>query len=423
MARSFLRENARWLSAGVVLTLGSSFGQTYFISIFADRIMADYGLSHGEWGAIYTAATLSSAVALLFAGKLADRIRVARLAALICLAYAAIAVGMALNESPLVLVFLIFGLRFCGQGMISHLGVTAMARWFRAHRARAVAIAGLGYSLGEAVLPRAAALAEPLIGWRTVWLVVALVLVVGFLPLIAWLSRDERSPQGVAEADLSAGRDGRHWSRRDVARHTLFWMLMPAVIANSFIGTVIFFQVAHIAETMGWDKVAMTGAYPFYAGTTVVVALIAGWLVDRFGPDRMLPLFLLPLGAGVAMVGPFAGLWSWFVALSLCGVTTGIAHAMWGAYWAEIYGTRNIGAVKAMATAAMVVGSAVGPGVTGLLIDLGVDFGVQTLWMAVSVVVICGLNALVAGRLPPRLVGEGPAGSGEGATEQTESQA
>ena len=402
MVSSFYRDNARWLGVGVLLTLVSSFGQTYFISIFADRIMADYGLSDGDWGGIYTVATLSSAACLLWAGRFADQIRVSRLAVMILIAYSAIAVGMSLNENPIILVFLIFGLRFCGQGMVSHLGTTAMGRWFRAHRGRAVAIAGLGYAIGEATLPRLAAWAEPLIGWRSVWLIVAVILIAGFAPLIAWLARDERSPRGIAAADQSPGRDGRHWTRSALVRHPIFWAMVPAIVTSSFIGTVIFFQVAHIAQVMDWSKLDMTTAYPAYAATTIVVSLIAGTLADRVGPDRLLPVFLLPMGLGILFVGPFDGLWSWWVALGLTGVTTGISHALWGALLPEIYGTKHLGSIKAIASAFMVVGSAIGPGVTGVVIDLGVDFTGQTVAMAIATVVFSALNLWVLLRLPPR---------------------
>lgn len=406
MIDRFYQQNARWLGVGLMLTLVSSFGQTYFISIFADNIMAEYGLSDGDWGGIYTIATLSSAACLLWAGRFADQIPVSRLAAMILTAFAAVAVGMSLNESPIILVFLIFGLRFCGQGMISHLGITAMGRWFRAHRGRAVAIAGLGYSIGEAALPRLAAFAEPLIGWRSVWLIVAVILIAGFAPIIAWMAKDERSPQGIASAGESPGRDGRHWTRKDMLGHWMFWGLAPGIVAASFIGTVIFFQVAHIAEVMGWSKIDMTTAYPAYAATTIVVSLIAGSMSDRVGPDRLLPIFLLPMGIGIAFVGPFEGIWSWWVALGLTGISTGIAHAMWGALLPELYGTRHLGAVKAIASAFMVVGSAIGPGITGMVIDLGVDFTGQTMAMALATVLLSALHFIVVSRLPARAASE-----------------
>ena len=37
---SFLRENRSQLSAGMLLTFSSSYGQTYFIALFAAQIMA-----------------------------------------------------------------------------------------------------------------------------------------------------------------------------------------------------------------------------------------------------------------------------------------------------------------------------------------------------------------------------------------------
>ncbi len=399
MSQSFYRANAGWLGAGVLLTFASSFGQTYFISIFAGRIMAEYGLSDGQWGGVYTGATLGSAAMLVWAGQFADRERVAPLASLILLTFAAVAVGMALGRHPALLVLLVFGLRFCGQGMISHVAITAMGRWFIGHRGRAVAIAGLGYALGEAVLPRLAAGLVPLIGWRQVWLLVALLLVAVVLPLVHWLARRERHPRGTPESEQSAGRDGRHWTRRQVVGHWVFWALVPAVVANSFIGTVIFFQMVHTGRVMGWDPVTMTSAYPLYAATAMGAALVAGWLADRLGPDRLLPVLLVPSAAGVALIGPVGGVWAWFAALALAGVTSGIAHALWAPLYAELFGTRHLGATKAVATAFMVIGSAIGPGVTGLAIDLGVDFPAQTPWLAAVALGISAWHLVVLARL------------------------
>ena len=65
---TFLRENARWLGAGALLSFLSSFGQTYFIAIFAGEIRAEFGLSHGQWGGIYALGTGASAVLMLWAG-------------------------------------------------------------------------------------------------------------------------------------------------------------------------------------------------------------------------------------------------------------------------------------------------------------------------------------------------------------------
>ena len=142
---AFLRENAPWLTAGVLLTFLSSFGQTFFISIFAGHIRADFGLSHGQWGGIYTVGTFVSALAMVWAGGLTDRFRVRVLAPVILVLTALACLAMALNPVWWGLFFVIFALRFSGQGMTSHIAVVAMARWFIASRGKALSIVRFVY--------------------------------------------------------------------------------------------------------------------------------------------------------------------------------------------------------------------------------------------------------------------------------------
>ena len=70
---SFFTENGKLLSFGFFMTLASSFGQTYFISIFGPEIQAEFGLSHTLWGTVYLIGTLCSALLLTYSGSLIDR--------------------------------------------------------------------------------------------------------------------------------------------------------------------------------------------------------------------------------------------------------------------------------------------------------------------------------------------------------------
>jgi len=67
-SENFLFKNAPFLTAGVLLTFMSSFGQTFFISIFAGEIRTAFNLSHGAWGGIYTIGTFLSAIVMVWAG-------------------------------------------------------------------------------------------------------------------------------------------------------------------------------------------------------------------------------------------------------------------------------------------------------------------------------------------------------------------
>ena len=95
---SFFRQNANWLAAGILMTLASSFGQTYFISIFADKIRNEFNLSHGEWGVTYTLGTGISAILMIWAGVLADKYRARVIVSAAFLGLALSCIAMAVNS-------------------------------------------------------------------------------------------------------------------------------------------------------------------------------------------------------------------------------------------------------------------------------------------------------------------------------------
>ena len=378
---TFLAENRRWLATGLLLAFGSTFGQTYFISLFAGEIRADYGLSDGDWGLLYTLATLCSALLLLGRGSWADTVPLSRLAPLVALAFAGAAALMAVGWSIWTLGLAVFLLRFCGQGMFSHIKMTAMARWFVATRGRAMAITNLGYPMGEVLMPLPFLVLMGLIGWRASWGVVALLILFVVLPLLVSLLAQDRAPRGMEASAGSPGRDGRHWTRAEVLRHWSFWALVPMLLTPGFIGTVIFFHQVHVSEVKGWALTAMAPAYPAYAAATVSMAFAAGWACDRFGPARLLPVMVLPMALGIWLVGPADTPSGWIVALGILGMTQGMSGAVWGTLLPWVYGTKNLGSVRALATAIMVLSTAIGPGITGLFIDWGVNFPRQGLAM------------------------------------------
>jgi len=149
---SFIKQNAPFLATGALLSFLSSFGQTYFISIFGGEIRAHYGLSNGDWGLIYMIGTGASAAVMVFAGGLADRFRVRQLGITIILMLGLSCLLMAWNPIAALLPLLVFCLRFFGQGMTTHVATVAMARWFIATRGRALAVAAMGYMFAEATL-------------------------------------------------------------------------------------------------------------------------------------------------------------------------------------------------------------------------------------------------------------------------------
>lgn len=396
---AFYRQNAWWLGTGLLFTFGSSFGQTYFISFFAGGIRAEFDLSNGEWGSLYTAATVMSAITLMQLGKLADTVALSRLAVMVALAYALSALAMMVSVHWLMLAIGVFGLRFCGQGMMTHLAMTAMARWFRANRARAVAVAALGFPIGEAAFPLFVVGVLEVTGWRVGWGLVAVLIAGVLLPAAFLLTRHGRTPKGEGAGDAALGMGGRHWTRGEAVRNFAFWLLLPGILAPPFIGTCAFFHQVHIAEVRGYDLATMALAYPLYAAVSVGTALISGPIVDRLGPTRFLPFFLLPIAAAMVVLSRPGGVEIWFLMLMGIGFSQGVVVTLTGSLWPTLYGTRNIGAIKALGTAMMVFATAAGPGITGVFIDLGAPFPDQALFLAAY----CAAVSVIYLALAPKL--------------------
>lgn len=378
----FIRENLPFLGTGVLLSFLSSFGQTFFISIFGGEIREAYGLTNGDWGLIYMIGTGASALVMVFAGGLADRFRVRTLGIVVILMLASACLFMAFNAVAALLPFVIFALRFTGQGMTTHVATVAMSRWFIATRGRALAIAAFGFMIGEATLPLTMVWLKSFIEWRTLWVCFAAFCVLACFVLYRLL-RLERTPQSMAENTQSTGMNGRHWTRSDALRHPLFWAMVPAVMSFSGFGTAFWFHQVHFAELKGWSHLSLVAVFPLGTLALSLSTIGYGWAIDRFGATRLLPFYLIPLVVAFVLhwYAPSLG-WTAF-AVMLMGMAGGGQATLLNACWAEFYGTRHIGAIKSAAAALMVLGSAIGPGLSGWLIDNGIGFEVQQLGYAV----------------------------------------
>lgn len=399
---TFLRDNAPWLTAGLLLTFLSSFGQTFFISIFAGHIREAFSLSHGEWGGIYSLATASSALVMLWAGGWTDRLRVRALAPGILVLLAAACWSMALNPVWWGLFGVIFALRFAGQGMTSHIAVVAMARWFVATRGKALAIATLGFSLGEALLPIAFVALMAMVDWRLLWVAAGFVAIAG-IPLLRLLLSRERTPGTWTRSDQSLGMLKRHWTRNEALAHFLFWFMVPALLGPSAFQTAFFFHQVHFAEVKSLPHVELVAMFPLYTMVGIAAMVGSGWALDRFGTPRLIPFMQLPMVAAFAIFATAHAPPALFAGLFFLALNAGFNSTLPNAFWAEFYGTGHIGSIKAMAAAVMVLGSAIGPGVTGGLIDAGVGLETQYLVISGYFVLTSAMMAIGIARARPLL--------------------
>ena len=389
---SFLRENGRWLLGGFLLTTFSGFGQTFFISLSSGHLRSEFGLSHGEFGLLYMIGTLGSASLLPFVGRSVDAFPIQRVALAVILALAAFCAAMASVSSVWMLFVVILGLRLCGQGMMTHTSMTAMARWFSAQRGRAVSVASLGFPASESCFPAFFVIVSGLVGWRMGWSVVAGILILFTLPLIAFLLKADRQPKATETGASEV--EGRQWTRPQVLRDPLFWCVSAGILAPPFINTAILFNQVYLVDLRGWTLELFASAFVVMAVFAVLSSLALGTLIDRYSARRLLPFALVPLTGACLVLSLSHEPWSAFVFMALCGIGNGFTATLSGAFWPEVYGTRHIGAIRSVAFAMMVFSSAAGPGLMGIMIDAGIPFDRQLMGMAIY----CAGMTLVLGK-------------------------
>lgn len=402
----FLRENAAFLSAGLLICFTSSYGQTFFISLFAAEIMAGSGLSDGDWGLIYAVATTASAALMVFLGPLTDRLRVRRLAMVAATGLALACVAMASLSGAIALTVTVLALRLFGQGMMSHIAAVAMARWFVANRGKALSVSSMGFALGQAVLPIIFVALLAAVDWHWLW-VASAGLVLLSMPLILRLLRAERTPQSLAKETPAPGMGGLHWTRGTVLRHWLFWLLIPLLLGPPAFGTALFFHQVHLTTVKGWALLDYVALMPLLTVVSVASTFASGAVLDRVGTGRLIAVYMLPFALAFLLIGWADTLTAAAVGLMVFGLGTGAQATVPTAFWAEYYGTRHLGSIKAMGVAVMVFGSAIGPGITGVLIDAGYAFPQQMPAIAAYFLVSGGLATLgvwrARGMLAPKV--------------------
>lgn len=410
-----IRQEWRLLLFGFVMMFATSPGQTYFIALFSGEIRADLSLSHGEFGAVYSIATLSSAVVLLWTGALVDRVDLHRFARYSVIGLAIACLSLAVSQNIFMLVIAIFLLRQLGQGLMYMTSTTAMVRYLEPNKGKANALSGLGYSFAEATMPSLVIFLLLVMTWRQSWVLFALVLAVVIPIALHFLlkghgQRHQQYLMDLAkdEADEALEKDSkkkvyrrRQWTRAEVIRDPLFYLFTPGMLAQSMLFTGFMFHQIHLVEEKGWPLVVWGSLYLLYALSTIVMNLIIGVLVDRFGAVRLAPFVTIPMGIGLLILSSSDSVIVaviFMLCMSMSSAAQGTAAAP---FFAERYGSKNLGSIKSLGTFMMVMMSAISPAILGWCIDLGIRMDTLAVGAAMYVAVTSAL-AFYAYRLSLR---------------------
>ncbi len=385
---SFFRANRAMLSFGLLAAFSTSFGQTFFISLFLPSFEGDFQLGKSGFGFLYGSATLASALLLPWIGGAIDRVNLRRYAMGTVAGLAMSALALSLAPNMWVFAAGLLGLRLCGQGLLGHISQTVMARDFDTDRGKALGVAGIGYPLGEGVLPIVFALLLRGVDWRWVWFGVALFAGGVLLPVMLRLLAGHSSK--LPHADSPGYQPASSFDRSQLWRDRRIYLVMPSVLVPPFVLTGIFLYQAALAEAKGWSLEWIAGAFSAFALTRALSSLAIGPVIDRLSATRILPVYMLPLTVGLIVASIAASPWLAFVYMVLAGLTAGASGSVASAVWAELYGGENVGRVRSLASAFAVVAAAASPPLMGGLFTLGVTLP-QMLAGAAGLVILASL--------------------------------
>ncbi len=397
------------LGLGIFLIFCSSFGQTFFISLFSGEIRKEFNLSHGIFGIFYSAATLISAIIFFWLGKLTDQINLTFLGLITLGILSGFSFLFSSAETLLILFLSLFGLRLFGQSMISHVAVTAMARWYSKKRGRALSIALMGHPIGEAILPSLITFFLFQLTWREIWFGIGTCIIIIFLPLVYWLGKylklqklnSLNSEQLKSKKNLNVS-----WNRSQVLKDLRFYQVIPGLLASPFIVTGVFFHQIHLIETKSWSITLLASSYPFFALSVIGVTFATGWIVDRYSTVHLLKFFLLPLAFGLLLIASTEKTYAIPLFMILMGASAGSATIVISTLWVELYGTNYIGSIRSMFFSMVVLATSISPALMGLLLDIGVKLEIQFIIFAIyificSVIFVILTPNLLIARPPP----------------------
>ena len=386
--------NKKVIIFGFIFTFFSSFGQSFFLGLFNAPIRNELGITHGQFGNIYAMATIFSSVLLIWVGKKIDEYQIFYYSFFVIILLFLSSLFFSFINSIFLLAIGIFLMRFSGQGLMSHTSTTTISRFFEKSRGKALSTIWFGLSSAEFILPVFVTYFFVIYSWRTVWQGIAVIIIL-FLPIIIFNTiRSVKLESREKDQNPKINLKIKSWRRVEVIKDFRFYIVSLNMLAMPWVATGVFVYQSFITESKMWSIYTIPKAFMVYSITSIITLFFSGFLVDKFTSRKLIPLMNIPLLFAMLVLFYNEQEISAFIFLGLIGVSNGLANVLGSSTWAEIYGVKYIGSIKALTTALMVFSTAFGTALFGALIDRGYD--IENIALIAGIYIIISLALLVS---------------------------
>ena len=378
---------------GFIFTFFSCFGQSFFIGLFNSSIRETLSITHGQFGTIYASATLFSSLLLIWIGKKIDDVNVIKFAIFVTILLSFSSFFFSKTSSVAFLFVAIFLMRFSGQGLMSHTASTTISRYFTKSRGKALSIIWFGLSSAEFIMPVLIVYLLTIIIWQDLWVIFSLIVLI-CLPLASYIlvkdvkldTRESNQNEKLKEDNI------KNWKRIEVLGDYRFYIVSLNMLAMPWIATGVFVYQSFVTNSKGWGEYTIAQSFMSYSIFSVITLIVAGYLIDKFTSRKLLIYMNIPLFLGTLVIIYFDAPQTAFLFLGLVGISNGLANLLGSSTWAEIYGVKYIGSIKALTTALMVFATAFGTALFGFFIDAG--FSIEKIAFIAAIAIACSIALL-----------------------------
>ena len=396
--------NKKVIIFGFIFTFFSSFGQSFFIGLFNSSIRSDLNISHGQFGTIYALATLVSSLTLIWVGKKIDDFKLIYFSFFVIFLLFFSSVFFSYIKNISLLLIGIFFLRLSGQGLMSHTATTSISRYFSLNRGKALSVTWLGLSAAEFIMPITIVFFLSIYSWRSIWLSIGL-LVLLFLPIISLFTIKNITLSSREKGHFDSKKTNiKSWTRHEILRDPKFYLISLVMLALPAINTGVFVYQSYILESKFWGEFVIAKSFMFYAILSVTTLFISGPIIDKYSSKKILPLMNIPTLLAMLILFYFDNPISSYFILGLMGISNGLANVLGSSTWAEIYGVKFLGSIKALTTAMMVFATAFGTAVFGLIIDFGYSIEVIAIISSIYLIIANVLIFIFKRQIKPILI-------------------
>jgi MFS family permease len=275
----------------------------------------------------------------------------------------------------------------------------AIVSWFNRHRAKAVAISQMGYSVGGLCVPFVILCLE-WFGWRTTAFMSGIFVLVVGLPMVQLVRHKPEDHGEVADGRLmhpapSAApvfTSGRDFTARQAMRTWSFWLISVGhACALLAVSSIIVHLVPHLTEGLSYSLAQAGLVVALMTAFQMTGQLCGGFLGDRFNKQVICVLCMFAHMLGLFLIAYADAFWMVLLFTALHGLAWGIRGPLMVALRADYFGPSSFGTIMGFSSLIVMLGMSLGPIYAGYLADLygNYEIGLSTLGIGALAGALC----------------------------------